>query len=76
MTALQLDALHTAGCSVVHEDSVSGAGRSRPGLERALGEVGDGDTLVIWRLDRLGRSLRDPLDIAEMLRERGSLRDR
>jgi len=69
-TALQLDALCTAGVAVVYEDSASGASRSRPGLGRAIEDLGAGDTLVVWRLDRLGRSLRDLLDIAEMLRER------
>lgn len=69
-TALQLDALRAAGCAVIHEDSASGAARSRPGLERAIEDLVAGDTLVVWRLDRLGRSLRDLLDISEMLRER------
>ncbi len=68
--ALQLDALHAAGCAVIHEDSASGALRSRPGLDRALVDLRAGDTLVVWRLDRLGRSLRDLLDVSEMLRER------
>lgn len=69
-TALQLDALRAAGCAVIHEDSASGASRSRPGLGRAIEDLVAGDTLVVWRLDRLGRSLRDLLDISEMLRER------
>ncbi len=47
-----------------------GASRSRPGLARAIEDLRAGDTLVVWRLDRLGRSLRDLLDIAEMLRDR------
>jgi len=69
-TALQLDALHAAGCTIIHEDSVSGALRSRPRLDRALVDLHAGDTLVVWRLDRLGRSLRGLLDVSEMLRER------
>ncbi len=69
-TALQLDALRSAECAVIHEDSASGAARSRPGLVRAIEDVAAGDTLVVWRLDRLGRSLRDLLEIAETLRER------
>jgi len=69
-TALQLDALRAAGCAVVHEDSASGASRSRPGLGRAIEDLVAGDTLVVWRLDRLGRSLRDLLDISEILQER------
>jgi DNA invertase Pin-like site-specific DNA recombinase len=69
-TRLQLDALRAAGCAVIHEDAASGVSRSRPGLGRALADLAAGDTLVVWRLDRLGRSLRDLLDISEMLRKR------
>jgi len=69
-TALQLDALCAAGCAAIHEDSASGASRSRPGLSSAIDDLRAGDTLVVWRLDRLGRSLRDLLDISEMLRDR------
>jgi DNA invertase Pin-like site-specific DNA recombinase len=69
-TKLQLDALRAAGCATIHEDSASGVSRSRPGLSRALEDLVAGDTLVVWRLDRLGRSLRDLRDISEMLRER------
>jgi DNA invertase Pin-like site-specific DNA recombinase len=69
-TRLQLDALKAAGCDPVFEESESGARRSRPQLDRALGELRPGDTLVVWKLDRLGRSLRDLLDVAEALRER------
>jgi DNA invertase Pin-like site-specific DNA recombinase len=69
-TALQLDALRAAGCVTIHEDSASGSSRARPGLARAIKDLRSGDTLVVWKLDRLGRSLRDLLDIAESLRER------
>jgi DNA invertase Pin-like site-specific DNA recombinase len=67
---LQRDALRAAGCAVVFEDAASGMSRSRPGLEQALGELRSGETLVVWKLDRLGRSLRDLLALAETLRER------
>ena len=70
-TALQLAALRSSGCAIIHEDSASGALRSRPGLDLALADVGAGDTLVVWRLDRLSRSLWALLDVAETLRERG-----
>ncbi len=69
-TALQLDALRAAGCTAIHEDSASGASRSRPGLSSAIEDLRAGDTLVVWRFDHLGRSLRDLLDISEMLRDR------
>jgi DNA invertase Pin-like site-specific DNA recombinase len=70
-TALQLDALRAAGCAVIHEDSASGASRSRPGLEHALADLKFGDTLVVWKLDRVGRSLPHLLEVSDMLRKRG-----
>jgi DNA invertase Pin-like site-specific DNA recombinase len=70
-TRLQLDALKAAGCERIFEDKESGALRSRPKLDRALAELRAGDTLVVWRLDRLGRSLRHLLEMSEMLRDRG-----
>ncbi len=69
-TRMQLDALKVAGCDPVFEESESGTRRSRPQLDRALAELRAGDTLVVWKLDRLGRSLRDLLDVSESLRER------
>jgi len=70
-TRLQLDALKAAGCERIFEDKESGALRSRPKLDRAFAELNAGDTLVVWKLDRLGRSLRHLLEISETLRERG-----
>jgi DNA invertase Pin-like site-specific DNA recombinase len=55
--ALQLDALRAAGCEVIYQDKMSGARDDRPELQRCLAELEPSDTLVIWRLDRLGRSL-------------------
>ena len=56
---LQRDALKAEGCERIFEDKASGAG-DRPGLRDALDHLRAGDTLVVWRLDRLGRSLKDP----------------
>lgn len=70
-TALQKDALNAAGCDRIFEEKESGAKRSRPQLDAALDQAVRGDTLVVWKLDRLGRSLRDLLDVSEALRERG-----
>ncbi len=56
---LQLDALTAAGCERLFQDTASGAKAVRAGLEDALDHVRAGDTLVVWRLDRLGRSLPD-----------------
>lgn len=55
--ALQLDALAAAGCVQVFEDRVSGARTDRTGLRSALDYVREGDVLIVWKLDRLGRSL-------------------
>jgi len=55
--ALQLDALEAAGCARVFSETASGARSERPQLERLFDQLLEGDTLVVWRLDRLGRSL-------------------
>lgn len=69
--ALQLDALRKAGCDEVFEDQgVSGASTKRPGLSMALGALAEGDTLVVWRIDRLGRSTIDLLNTLDHLRSR------
>ena len=70
-TALQTDALHKAGCERVFEDTVSGAKADRPGLMAALGYVREGDALVVWRLDRLGRSLPHLIEVIAGLESRG-----
>lgn len=68
---LQTDALTQAGCERLFSDEMSGAKSQRPGLNEALDFVRSGDTLVVWRLDRLGRSLKDLVQRVEQLRERG-----
>jgi DNA invertase Pin-like site-specific DNA recombinase len=55
--ALQLDALHAAGCEVVHEDRLSGVAANRPGLTAGIAACAPGDVLTVWKLDRLGRSM-------------------
>lgn len=67
---LQLDALKIAGCSKVFKDIESGTKTERPGLMQALEFVREGDTLVVWRLDRLGRSLKDLITKISYLDER------
>jgi DNA invertase Pin-like site-specific DNA recombinase len=63
--ALQLAALKKAGCQAVFKDEgLSGATTKRPALLRCLKKLEHGDTLIVWRLDRLGRSLRDLINDA------------
>src|SRR5881397_66673 len=69
--SLQLDALEKAGCDKVYRDTSSGAKAERPGLTHALEHVRVGDTLVVWRLDRLGRSLSQLIALMSQLEERG-----
>lgn len=68
---LQRDALTKAGCSVTYEEKASGKTADRPELDQCLKALRAGDTLVVWRLDRLGRSLQDLLRIVDDLKERG-----
>ncbi len=66
---LQLDALHRAGCDKVFTDhGVSGVSVNRPGLAQAIAAVGPGDVLVVWKLDRLGRSLNYLIELMERLK--------
>jgi DNA invertase Pin-like site-specific DNA recombinase len=68
---LQRDALAAAGCGRVFEEKVSTRSAVRPGLAAALDYLRPGDTLAVWKLDRLGRSVKDVLTIADGLHERG-----
>lgn len=70
-TNLQLDALNKAGCSRVFSESASGAQRDRPELARALDYMRPGDTLVVWKLDRLARSLKQLIETVESLEGKG-----
>jgi DNA invertase Pin-like site-specific DNA recombinase len=70
---LQLDALKNAGVAKaeVFTDKVSGSKAARPGLEKCLQQLKPGDTLLVWRLDRLGRSIRHLIDLVADLHQRG-----
>jgi len=69
---LQRASLKEAGCRRIFEEKVSGAKRDRPELARMLDQIRDGDVVVVTRLDRLARSTKDLLDIAEKLKEAGA----
>src|SRR5258708_36827737 len=69
--AMQLAALKKAGCATVFKDEVTGAHVNRPALTRCLKKLDTGDTLIVWKLDRLGRSLRDLIQMLDDFRQRG-----
>lgn len=70
---LQMSALRGAGCDIIFRDSgVSGSQTDRPQFSQALNAIGAGDMLVIWRLDRMSRSLRHLMDINDALKGRGA----
>lgn len=68
---LQLTALTNAGCGKIYEDRLSGTRADRPGLKLTLEVLRDGDMLVVWKLDRLGRSVKGLVDLVNQLAERG-----
>ena len=68
---LQNDALKQAGCDKIIEEKASGAKTDRTGLVEALSYLRKGDTLVVWKLDRLGRSLQHLIQVVNQLREKG-----
>ena len=67
---MQEDALKSAGCEEIYIDVASGAKSQRPGLDKALAYVREGDTLVVWKLDRLGRSMQHLIETVAKLDER------
>ena len=69
--SVQREALKQMGCQVIYEEHVTGAKVERPQLEQCLKALCGGDTLVVWRMDRLGRSLRELIEIVTALEERG-----
>jgi DNA invertase Pin-like site-specific DNA recombinase len=68
--ALQIDALKAAGCEKIFEETASGAKADRPQLAAALAFMRKGDVLVVWKLDRLARSMRQLIETVEDLRDR------
>lgn len=70
-THLQRQALISAGCEQIFDDKISGKSTERPGLKRAIRHMRAGDTLVVWKLDRLGRSVRHLITLVEELKVKG-----
>lgn len=69
-TDLQRNALISAECEQIFDDKMSGTKANRPGLKRALKALQKGDTLVVWKLDRLGRSVKNLVGLISELHER------
>ena len=69
--ALQLDALNNAGCGRIFEEKASGAQRDRPELKAAMEYLREGDTLIVWKLDRLARSMKQLVDTIENMDRSG-----
>lgn len=68
---LQIDALTKASCEKIFDDKTSGSRAERPGLVKALEILREGDTLVVWKLDRLGRSVKNLVDLVGQLHKHG-----
>jgi DNA invertase Pin-like site-specific DNA recombinase len=69
--SLQMDALQKAGCEKIYKEKISGATQDRPELQKMLEHVRDGDVVVIWKLDRLARSLKDLIEMVGKLQSQG-----
>lgn len=64
---LQKEALKQAGCAKIYEDTMSGLRANRPGLDQAVEHLREGDTFVVWKLDRLGRSVKNLIEFVNRL---------
>ena len=69
---LQIDALKLSGCEEIYQEKISGSGAERKSLQDAFRQLraGAGDTFIVWKLDRLGRSLKDLIDLTNKLKEK------
>jgi DNA invertase Pin-like site-specific DNA recombinase len=70
--SLQLDALQAVGCEVVYQEKIGGGKKDRPELQKALTQIRAGDIVVVWRLDRLARSLRDLVSLVNEIQGKGA----
>lgn len=66
---MQIDALKSAGCEIIFEEKISGKSKERPELTKLFEKLRKGDTVVVWKLDRLGRSLKDLIDLITKMQQ-------
>ena len=69
---LQLDALNAAGCDRIYQEKISGANKNRPELRELLDHLREGDEIIVWKLDRLARSLTDLVSLVTEIQEKGA----
>lgn len=70
--SLQIDALKKEGCYMVFQEKVSGSKADRPELRKMIDQLREGDIIIIWKLDRLGRSFRDLVNLIREIQDRGA----
>lgn len=70
--SLQLDALDAAGCKIIFREKMTGSTRERPELKKLLEQLREDDVVIIWKLDRLGRSLKDLVQLVAEIQEKGA----
>lgn len=70
--SLQLDALDAAGCKIIFQEKMTGSTRERPELKKLLEQLREDDIVIIWKLDRLGRSLKDLVQLVAEIQEKGA----
>jgi DNA invertase Pin-like site-specific DNA recombinase len=70
--SVQHEALEKEGCTKIYEEKISGKNTNRPELKKMMEQLRKGDTVVIWKLDRLGRSLRDLVNLVQQIQDKGA----
>jgi len=68
---LQIETLEKAGCEKIYQEKISGTTKNRPELDKMIEQFREGDELYVWRLDRLGRSLKNIIDLVLSLSDKG-----
>jgi len=70
--SLQIDALKDAGCTRIYQEQITGSKKERPELQKMLEQIREGDVIIIWKLDKLARSLKDLVSLVNEIQEKGA----